>query len=77
MVSSWDLMFLRRRRRRQLRLSKCSHVVVPRPSQPAIGEVPTGDGGLVYNDGVACVTSAKERGSRRSAQRAQRVRAGG
>jgi hypothetical protein len=40
MVSSWDPIFLRRRR--QLRLSKCSHVVVPRPSQPAVGEVPRG-----------------------------------
>jgi hypothetical protein len=48
-------MFLRRRR--PLRVSRCSHVVVPRPSQPAVGEVPTGAGGLVYNDNVACVIS--------------------
>jgi hypothetical protein len=52
-------MFLRRRRRRRrrrpLRLSRCSYVVVPRPSQPAVGEVPTGAGSLVYNDNVAYV----------------------
>jgi hypothetical protein len=36
--------------------------VMLRPSKPTVGEVPTGAEGLVYRDGVACIT-AKGRGT--------------
>jgi hypothetical protein len=38
-------MFLERRSRRPLRLSRCSHAVMLRPSKPTVGEVPTGGWG--------------------------------